>query len=82
MSSGSFVFAWVNLNAIRDVWVHSVSRGLTGAGLGVVVLTRNRLRSLERAKGSSGSFVFAWVHSGAPRVSRVHSGSLGFTRER
>ena len=35
-SSGTFGFPWLYLGAPRGRRVHSVSRGCTGAGLGVV----------------------------------------------
>ena len=66
--------ALVQLCANIRFSVHSSSRGLTPARIGVVWV---RVGSLGRAYESSGSFGFAWFNTGGPRV---HSCSRGFTR--
>ena len=62
--------------------IHSGSRGITQAHLGVVGFIHVRLESLRLANVSSGSFGFAWVHSGAPSARWVHLGWLGSTSAR
>ena len=62
--------------ARRGRRVHSCSRRITPAQLGVVWFRED---SLERSYGSSGLFGFALVHSGAPSGRRVHTGSRRFT---
>ena len=79
---GLLGFEWVYLGAPKGRSIHSGSRGITQAHLGVVEFIYVRLDSLRLANVSSGSFWFAWVHSGAPSARWVHLGSLGFTSAR
>ena len=63
--------------------MHSGSRALTRADLGVAGFIRVSLGSLGSDYGLAGSFRFAWVHWGDPRGRQVHSSSrrfLGFLK--
>ena len=93
VSSGSFVFAWIQIGALGVVrfilmYVDSLRRSIVSSvsivlacvdTAGLVAFIRVRVGSLQRNQGSSRSFKIAWVHSGARRGSLVHPGPREFT---